>query len=242
MLDFDFIAKNWGVYKYPWRPWEKMLRLINKVYKKNDRVLILWSTKEFRLLFKNVDCTIFDKSIGMVKAWSIWNNKEKVIIDDWLNLDNSEYDLIIWDLIFFLIEEKKQKELITILQKNLSKKWNIIIRYADKKKGIGKNNTFNKSILDLSKTFNSNLQFFNYITFEYVIWLWYNYYDIYNLLINYNKDLAKDFEKKFLNLVPYNNIKMNNIGLNLKKYEYTLNDFFLVKEKVVLINKDFKVY
>lgn len=237
MIDFAKIADKWDIYTYPWRPWKKMIDFISKNYIKGDKTLILWATKEFRELFKNDKCSVCDLSSHMIKAWDVWNKREKIIIDDWFNLEGWNYDLIIWDLIFFLLDENKQEELIDLLLRKLSKKGKIIIRYWEVKKDISleKELIINK-IIESNNEFKKVIEYFNYISFELTFWLWYNFDDIYWLLLKYDKIIAKRFKEIFWNLLPYNNIEINFLSDKLKRYNnFTLSKFHLTEEKILFI-------
>lgn len=242
MPKFDKLAKHWDIYTYPWRPNYDFINILKSSFFDMENILILWSTKEFREIFKNREITICDLSKKMYLENFVWNNREIFINRNWFNLNNFEkYDLILWDLILLMFDFDYKIKLINLLIDKLSEKWGIILRLVVRKEN-------NNKINDLFKFFNWNKNmnlFFNYITFELVNWKLFKAQDIYSVLFDKSELVSKFFLKTFYNLTPYNswgNFCLNQEQFNIlfKKFNFNIllkNDFLFVDEYVVVIKK-----
>ncbi len=207
MPNFAYLSKYWDIYKYPWRPNDLFLEIIDKNIgnKKNIKILILWSTQEFRYKYQNHIITLCDVSNEMVISNDVWNRNEIIWNKDWFELEKWNFDLILWDLVLLMFEFEQKKILIEQLLKNIHGSGGIILRCV-----VKKNNIFIKDIthiLTKIHSYSSINDFFNYISFELVNWFWFSWHNIYNILCTYSKKLGNIFKDTFLKFTPYNNSK-----------------------------------
>lgn len=218
MPNFSYLSKHWDIYTYPWRPNSFFLNEIDKyILSEKLDILILGSTKEFRFNYRSHNITICDMSFDMIKANDIWNINETIIIEDWLKMDDKKYDIILWDLIFFLLDNVELKLLLDKINGKLTKNWKFIFRTVfpliSYKEDLIINN-FNRL---------KNHKFrFNYLTFELVIWKKYVWKDISDFIKKHNLDFI-DFSENFQKFTPYNTSKIN---IEIKSnFDILLRDF-----------------
>jgi len=218
MPNFSYLSKYWNIYTYPWRPNSDFLEQIdNYILTENLNILILWSTKEFRNKYKNHNITVCDMSLDMIKWNDVWNENENILLSNWLELDNTKYDIILWDLIFFLLNNDEKKIFFKKIKNKLSNNWKFIFRTA-----------FNTKINDIDlflnniNKINNDLIKFNYITFELVIWNNFIWKDISKFLLEHNIKFT-DFSKIYQKFTPYNTSKIN--IENKCKFDILLRDF-----------------
>jgi hypothetical protein len=118
------LAQKWLYYLPPGRPstidLTRIKILVDKYVKVEEpKALVLGSTPEYRDLLHRLgfQVTVVDRNFDMVTAMQklrMYNNKENVVIDDWLSyLPNHkrEYSLILGDLIQGNLPYKKQEDL-----------------------------------------------------------------------------------------------------------------------------------
>lgn len=221
MPNFSYLSKYWDMYTYPWRPNSNFLDEINKyIFSENLDILILWSTKEFRDNYKNHNITVCDLSLEMIKANNVWNNNESIIVSNWLEMDDKKYDIILWDLIFFLLYDNDLKLFLKKIKSKLTKNWKFIFRTAFNY-NIGNNELFVKNISKIK----SDIVKFNYISFELVIWKNFNWKDIFNFL-NDNNIKFPDFPTIYQKFTPYNTSKIN--IENKSNFDILLSDFNII--------------
>lgn len=228
MPNFSYLSKHWDIYTYPWRPNHDFLLEIDKyILWENQKILVLGSTKEFRSKYKNHNITICDISIDMMLWNDVWNKNENKINSNWLDLDNEKYDIILWDLIFFLLDHNQLKLLFSKIKSKLSNNWKFIFRTAFQ----NKSENDDLLIRNFYKLKNDKLRF-NYLSFELVIWRKFKWEDINNFIKEYNLDF-NDFSLIYQKFTPYNTSKIN--IENKSNFDIILSDFNIDKS----INKNF---
>ena len=240
MPNFDYLWKFWNIYTYPWRPNNIFIKVINKyIINEKMNILILWSTKEFRDEYKNHNITVCDISENMIKNNSVWNDNEKILLTNWLYLDNKKYDLILWDLIFFLFDNNDKKLLFKKIKSKLNVNGKFIFRTSFKK------DEYNEELLLKNiSNITSNILKFNYLTFELVVGENYKSDMIYNFLINYDILLANKFKIFFYKFTPYNTSKISienkdNFDILLENFdinEIIYKSFVMCDEYIYIIS------
>lgn len=241
-MDFDKIAKNWNKYTYPWVPSKEMKSFFLEGDTSFNKVLILWSTKEFRSYFKDKEIYISDISKEMIKKNTVWNMKEKVLYENWYNLKNWNYDLVLGDLVLLMFPFEKKITLIKNIRDNLSENWFFRLRVVIKKENLSAKNII--KIFKNIKNYDNLNCFFNYLSFELVnaFWMWWN--DIYKVCNKFSEKVWFKYKESFLDITPYNgseNYCMNNKEFNiiLEKFNWEIvykKTMFFLDEYIIQLN------
>lgn len=230
MPDFQNLSKNWNQFYYPWKPWKKSLDVISPYVKKSKNVCILGATYELRKLCKDMNVTVdvYDTSPEMIQANFIKNSQEQVFLLDWFKIENKCYDLIIGDLILFLIPEERQNKLLSVLKENLAPNGKILLRCGEQ------NESWNIQRLKyIVEKMSIDIPLLNYLSFELVVWKKYTREKIKAFLKEYNPEWYKLFQNTFRELCPYGKTlpEQNTIShLGKKIYE---KNFEISKEVII---------
>lgn len=228
MPNFSYLSNYWDMYTYPWRPNSSFLEEIDKyTLSENLNILILWSTKEFRNNYKNHNITVCDMSFEMIKWNDIWNEKENIIVKNWLDLDDGKYNIILWDLVFFLLDNSEKSLLFKKIKNKLTENWKFIFRTA-----FNNNSENTQLFINNINQIKNDVVKFNYICFELVIWKKFKWENILNFLNN-NNIIFPNFSQIYQKFTPYNTSKIN--IENKSNFDILLSDFNIEK----LISKKF---
>lgn len=235
MPNFKILADNWDIYRYPWRPDQIYIAFLKAYISPHSHVCILGSTIEYRELCNDIWCTsvdIYDSSHEMLHKDGLLSKNENLICDSWENISKS-YDIILWDLIFFLLPEVPQKAIFQTLLSRIKDSGNFIVRhaYSDKKEFPFPQEYFS-SIQD-------DMELFNTISFYECIQNKSSAEEIRNIIQKYFPKKLMHFDKSnFINFVPYGNKEKTHICYEQDLFtQYDIFQMWSVYEKAFVYKK-----
>lgn len=239
MPNFSYLASKWDSYSFPWRPWNNTIIEIKKHIFPTSKVCILWATVELRKVCRDIGCKVdvYDISTEMLQKDDFHNSNESIYNVNWFEIDKYKYDIIIWDLILWFLEETGQKKLFRLLQKILSPQGYFILRNASPLESdicldIYIHNVFKKHY---------GLRLWNQITFDLVIWKGFSPTDIRKIIWKVDLKKKQEFIQNFWDLVPYGKEKFHTFckESQLRKDEYLLQESFTyTQEQLIKIKKN----
>ena len=241
MPNFKELVKSWNKLSYPRRPNTDTINIIEKKLHNIKSLAILGSTPEFRLLAKQkgLESDVYDLSPEMLEVLSVDYKKEKRIQKNWYEIKKKKYDVILGDLIFGLIQSDKQMQLLQVMHNNLNEGGLFIFRNAlqieKPKLPISENvkkYTLKYGYINIA---------WNYISFELTIGYNYLNTDIVNALNDINSEAKEVFQKDFLNICPYGNMKYQNLAFQkwIKKSQYLFQKKHnSVQEELIIFSKE----